>query len=189
MPLVLTTPPAVEPVLLSEAKAHLRVAHGDDDAFIAKLIVAARRAIEQRTGLRLISQNWSLFLDCWPDKTALSLVVSPVSEIVDVITFGEDDTPSTYDPAHYYLDQVTRPARIVLRNGRSPPRGNRPVNAVEIRFIAGFGASEALVPQDLKQAVLLTVAHWIDRRGEGEGGNLPLSALELLESHRIVRIV
>lgn len=192
MPLILTTPPAVEPVLLSEAKTHLRVAHADDDAFISKLIVAARRTVEARTALRLVTQNWSLFLDCWPDRTAVSLAVSPVSEIADVFTYGEDDTPSTYDPAHYYLDPVSKPARIVLRDGRVPPRGGRPINAIEIRFVAGFGANETQVPQDLKQAILLTVAHWFDRRGEGDGASvgagLPFPALELLETHRSVRI-
>jgi uncharacterized phiE125 gp8 family phage protein len=188
MPLILTTPPAAEPVSLTEAKSHLRVTHADDDAFISKLVTAARRAVEQRTGLRLVTQGLSLFLDCWPNTLAVSLAVAPVSAIADVITYGEDDTPSPYDPAHYYLDHVSHPARIVLREGRLPPRGGRPVNAIEIRFVAGYGAGEAEVPQDLKQAILLAVAHWFDRRGEGEGASLPFSALDLLDTHRIVRL-
>ena len=187
MPLILTTPPAAEPVSLAEAKAHLRVTHADDDAYISRLIAAARRAIELASGLRLVSQGWSLFADRWPDTPMLSLQLAPVSSITDIITYGEDDTAATVDPAHYYLDAVSRPGRAVLRDGRTPPRGGRAVNAIEVRFTAGFGAAAA-VPEELRQAVLMTVAHWYDHRGDGDGGVLPLAASELLSSQRIVRL-
>ncbi len=187
MPLILTTPPAAEPVSLAEAKAHLRVSHADDDAYISRLIAAARRTVERATSLRLVTQGWSLFADRWPDGPALSLQLSPVTAIADIITYGEDDTPATVDPAHYYLDHVSRPARAVLRDGRTPPRGGRPVNSIEVRFTAGFGAA-SLVPEDLRQAILLTVAHWFDHRGDGGGGALPLAAVELLTAHRTVRL-
>jgi hypothetical protein len=36
--------------------------------------------------------------------------------------------------------------------------------------------------------VLLTLAHWSDHRGDAEGGSLPLAALELLDTFRIVRL-
>lgn len=187
MPLILTTPPAAEPVSLAEAKTHLRVTHADDDAYIARLIVAARRAVEQATALRLVTQGWSLFVDRWPDCPALPLQLAPVTAISDIITYGDDDTTATVDPAHYYLDHASRPARAVLRDGRTPPRGGRPVNAIEVRFTAGFGAATA-VPEDLRQAILLTLAHWFDHRGDGEGGALPMAALDLLAVHRSVRL-
>ena len=68
MPSIQTSPPATEPVSLAEAKAHLRVTHNDDDAYITTLIKTARQGIEAQTGLGLISQGWSVFLDDWPEQ-------------------------------------------------------------------------------------------------------------------------
>ncbi len=93
MSLLLTTPPLVEPVSLTEAKTHLRVPHGDDDVLISVLITSARRRIETRTGLRLITQNWSQFMDCWPVFGVIDLRLNPVSAVVDVVVYGDDDTP------------------------------------------------------------------------------------------------
>lgn len=188
MPLILNTPPATEPVSLAEAKAHLRVTHADDDAYITSLVVGARRAVEARTGLALIDQGWSQWLDRWPDCAAASLSLAPVSAITDIVTYGEDGTPATYDAAHYYLDAASKPGRAVIRPGRLPPLAGRRVNGIEVRFTAGFGALPAAVPQDLKQALLLLVAHWFENRGDGGAASLPLPAAEILSRHRIARL-
>jgi uncharacterized phiE125 gp8 family phage protein len=187
MPLILTTPPATEPVALAEAKEHLRVTHTDDDQYISTLINAARRQIEARTGLRLITQAWSLFKDCWPVAPTLSLELSPVSAVADILVYGEEETPAVYDPAHYYLDAVSKPARVVLRSDRLPPMPGRRVNGIEVRFTAGFG-NAAAVPQDLKQAILILVAHWFDHRGDADGALLPLTVNDIIRQHKIARL-
>ena len=188
MTLVMTTPPAVAAVSLAEAKAHLRITHNDDDAYVQRLIAAAERVIEQRCSLRLILQTWSLFIDQWPDDGEVSLQMSPVSLLDDIIIYSEDDLPAVMDLAHVYLDGLAKPARVVLRSGRISPQAGRKVNGIELRFIAGFGALATNVPEDLRQAVLLTVAHWFDHRGEAEGGAVPLAAIEIIKSYRLVRL-
>ncbi len=187
MPLILTSPPATEPVSLAEAKLHLRVTHADDDTYISTLIIAARRQIEARTGLRLITQGWSLFRDCWPMQADLSLELPHVSAINDILVYGDDDTAATYDAAHYYLDAVSKPSRAVLRQDRLPPMPGRKVNGIEVKFTVGFGAAIA-VPQELKQAILILLAHWFDHRGDAEGALLPLNVNDIIRQHRIVRL-
>jgi uncharacterized phiE125 gp8 family phage protein len=141
MSLFLTTPPSVEPLSLLEAKAHLRVPHTDDDTYISTLITSARRRVELRTGLRLITQGWSQFLDCWPPFGTIELGVSPVSVVSDIIVYGDTDAAATIDAAHYFLDATSKPPRVVFRQGRCPSPPGRRAKGIEIRMIAGFGGN------------------------------------------------
>ena len=63
MTLFRTVEPALEPVTLAEAKAHMRLGHDSEDALIAGLIRAARDEVERTTGTALIDQDWRLALD------------------------------------------------------------------------------------------------------------------------------
>lgn len=60
MQIVQTVAPAQEPVSLAEAKLHLRVDHGLEDALIGALIITAREEAEFRTGQRLVTQTWTV---------------------------------------------------------------------------------------------------------------------------------
>ena len=184
MALILTTPPVAEPVSLSEAKAHLRITHSDDDTYIASLITTARRMMESRLSLALMPQAWALFADCWPDDGIFNLPLHPVTSIESIAVFSDDDTASTIDPSHFYLDTASRPARLVLRHGRffGPP--GRKANGIRISFEAGF----AEVPAELKQALLITIADWFAKRGDDDGGTLPPAALELMQPFKLARL-
>jgi len=63
MRLRLKTAPAVEPVTLEEAKAHLRVDGGDENALITALIATARMLGERETKRAFITQTWQMYLD------------------------------------------------------------------------------------------------------------------------------
>ncbi len=183
---ILITPPLVEPVTLVEAKAHLRVTHADDDDYIGKLIAAARRQVEMRTGLRLMSQVWRVFFDAWPENGVLCLPLSPLISVNELKILDADDVSVTVDPAHYVVDVAT--SRLALRPGRSVPRVSRTLGGVQLLVTAGFGASAANVPQELKQAVLLIVGHWFAHRGDTEMQSLPLSVQDTLRTFRVRRI-
>jgi uncharacterized phiE125 gp8 family phage protein len=64
--LTVETPPAIEPVTLTEAKQHLRVDIADDDTYIEALIVAARQYAEEYLDRALISQQLAVRMDTFP---------------------------------------------------------------------------------------------------------------------------
>ena len=188
MPAILITPPAAEPILLAEAKAHLRVVHAEEDQLISTLINSARRIVEARSGLLLIDQVWTSFLDDWPDSGVIELPLSPVSSIASVATYGEDDIAAAVDPAHYYADTASRPPRLLLRGSRVWARPGRIANGIAITVTAGFGPAAADVPQPLRQAILILIAHWFEHRGTENPPPLPLTLDALIRPWREVRL-
>lgn len=185
---VLLTPPASEPVSLAEAKAQIGVAHGDDDQLIAALVAAARRVVEARTGLVLMAQRWLCWRDAWPADGVIALPVAPLRAVEEIGVHGEDDARAVIDPAHYIVDAASLPPRVLLRGSRLWPAPGRALNGISIEVAAGFGTAAADVPQPLRQAVLLLVAHFYAQRGDEPGGGLPLGLGALLDPYRMVRL-
>ena len=188
MALLLTTPPIAEPLALADVKAHLRLAITDDDVYITALISAARRAIESRYGLSLMPQSWALFADHWPQDGVFHIPLWPVQSVASLTVFADDDTPATIDPAHYYLDGATRPARLALRQGRvfAPPGRN--INGLKLAFSAGFGADASAVPAEIKEGLMAIVADWYQNRGDAAGGTLPATAITALAAYKNARL-
>ncbi|HWE18271.1 MAG TPA: head-tail connector protein [Hyphomicrobiaceae bacterium] len=192
MPLILTSGPAVEPVTLAEAKAHLRVDTNAEDTLIASLVVTSRLHVEAAVGLALITQSWSWFRDAWPPGAALDLPLRPLQSIAAVRLYDETGAASTLDPATYFLDGAGNPARLVRRGALAWPRPGRIANGIEVAFTAGYGPAVADVPAPIRQAVLLLVAHWYEHRSPLEVGAhaepVPDMVTELLAPYRTMRL-
>lgn len=172
MTLFRTVEPAVEPVTLAEAKAHLRVVHDSEDDLIGGLVRAARQEVEARTGMALIDQNWRLALDRWPAHGRVLLMRHPVKQVLSVTVYGSEGEASLIAPASYQLDRLSRPARLHFEEQPTP---GLVMNGIEIDFLAGFGEAGTDVPDLLKRAVLMLVAHWYEFRGSYGPADQPVS--------------
>ncbi len=161
MTLIRTVEPSAEPVTLAEAKAHLRLDHSSEDGLLSGLIRAAREEIERTAGLALIGQSLRLALDEWPRHGTVTIPVHPVRAILSVTAYGPQGEVSLVDPSSYQADTVSRPARVFFREA---PPALRTMNGIEIDFTAGFGEAGTDVPDLLRRAMLLLVAHWYEFR-------------------------
>lgn len=172
MALFRTSGPDAEPLTTAECKAHLRVSHSNDDDLIAGLIRAAREEVERHTGVGLIDQDWRLALDCWPQSEHVTIPRHPVKQILSVTIYGSEGEASLLDPAGYQLDPLSRPARLHFKNRPSPGIA---MNGIEIDFRAGHGEAGTDVPDLLKRAMMLLVAHWYEFRAEYGAADQPVS--------------
>jgi uncharacterized phiE125 gp8 family phage protein len=192
MALVLTSGPAIEPVTLAEAKAHLRVDGSAEDTLIASLIVTSRLHIEAALGLALITQSWSCFLDTWPPGRDIVLPLRPVQSIAAVRLYAADESLQTVPSDTYALDSASTPARLVRKANLAWPKPTRAANGIEIALVAGYGNAAANVPAPIRQAILLLIAHWYEHREPIEIGAASVPAppmvSELLQPYRLVRL-
>lgn len=167
--LALKTAPAEEPVTTAQAKTHARIDITDDDTLIGTLIKAARRWIENLTGIRMVTQTWNYYLDAFPCGNAIKIPVGPVSAVSSVKYTDAAGAVSTLSAASYVVDLVSLPARIVLKDNYSWPADVlQVVNGVNIEFVAGYGAAAA-VPEELALAVNMLVSYWYENRDAAAG--------------------
>lgn len=203
MGLIQTTPPAIEPLTLDQAKDHLRVDQdvNDDDAIIASLIVAAREYAEAYTHRALITQEWQLTLDEFPRAHHYAermprefRLPKPKLQSVGSITYVDDsDVTQTLDPALYIVDATSVTGRIALVRHACWPWAWRQANSVTVPFTCGYGDTADDVPAAIKQAMLLSIGSWYENResvivsvGRSLVAEVPFTVDALLSIHRVV---
>ncbi len=175
-------------------KDHLRLGTGfaDDglqDGLVESYLRAAIAAIEGRIGKALIARSFLLTLEDWRTGSEHALPLAPVVAVASVTVIDQTGASSLVDAARYRLIKDTHRPRLVSTGTLLPvvPEGGR----LEIVFEAGFGATWALVPADLGQAVFLLAAEYYETRHDldGRAGGLPHAVVTLIERWRTVRIL
>lgn len=146
MALVYRSGPAVEPLSLADAKAHLRLETSADDALVTSLIITSRLHIEAALGLALTAQDWTLVLDAWPATGVVTIPMRPVSAVTAVRVRAADGSASVVPPERYLFEGAGLPPRLVPVSDALPSPG-RAAGGIEIDFTAGFGTAAASVPE------------------------------------------
>src|SRR3990167_9642771 len=138
----IATAAAAIPVTLTEAKAHLRIDNSTEDTLITTLINVATEYAEKRLSRSLISQTWDLYLDEFPSENKIVIPFPPLQSITYIKYYDSNNIQQTWASSNYVLDTIKEPGEVVQSSAGSgyPGTYDRP-NAVNIRFIAGYGAA------------------------------------------------
>lgn len=205
---VLAAPAATEPVTAAEFKTHVRDS-GLSDTEANSFVSQARNLIEEMTGLAFVAQSWRLSLDAWPlgqeqwwdgvRQMARSEIYSgqgdvyppryPLQNITSVTVYDEDGNASVITVGDVFdVDTYQKPGRLTLKRGATWPIALRANNAIQIIYVAGFGAA-ADVPAVLKAAILQVAAYLYSHRGDDCDVGMALRAAGgLLASYAVARI-
>lgn len=162
MTLQLITAPAAEPVTLAEAKLHLRVDTADEDALIGSLIAAARQRAEHELRRSLVTQTWERVLDAFPGAE-IELGMGPVQSVTSILYADAAGITQTLASSAYVLDNVREPGWVLPAAGLAWPETAATVNAVRVRYVAGYG-NAATVPSGIKQWMLLQIGAMYENR-------------------------
>lgn len=188
------TAPTADLLDLAEVKAHLRaVEFTDDDALIEGLVATATGHLDAEPGIlgrALITQTWALTMASPPAGTCLVLPIPAVQEVSAIKYFDADDAEQTFAADQYRLIPRADDALVELVPDASWPDVGPRSDAFRVEYVTGYGDVASDVPQPIRQAALLLVAHWYDNREatrERSFSALPMGVRSLLMNYRLAR--
>lgn len=177
-------------ITIEEAKAHLRVEHGEEDALITSLIASASRHIENRTGQVFDKRDGIVMIaDRLPKGSeGLELERTPVRSVTEVAYLDSDGLRVLMPEAAIYVEKrrvypVIYPAIDASWPENRPQRGS-----VQITVNAGYEDP----PADVRSAALLIIGHLYENRESVIIGTisseLPMGVEMLLAPYVIHRV-
>ena len=181
--LKLITPPTVEPVTLEQALNQCHANAGIEDAWFTQTIKSAREFAEDYQWKAYISQTWQMTFDVLPPHV-IYIPRAPLISVDSVDVYDVDNVKTEMDMDDFYVDSDTEPARMILNKGNEWPDVElREMSCVKIGFTAGYGTTATTVPEAVKDAILLYIAHaWNNRAGEYQ---FPRQFFDLLRPNRL----
>lgn len=209
MRVVLTTPPASEPLTAAEVKARLNIGSEVTDDVVNAYVKAARQAIDGWDGWlgrALINQSYTIYLSDFCSHIELPVV--PAASITSVKYVDADGVEQAVDPSVYQL-RPGNPPMLELQYGESWPSHRSQEDAVRIAYVAGYGSSGSSVPEPIRQAICLQVSQMRSLGGQnlflsedtaigigtkryvvgGSAGEvLNSAAVALLQTYRVMRL-
>ncbi|HUX02264.1 MAG TPA: phage head-tail connector protein [Phycisphaerae bacterium] len=174
---IVTVEPAVEPLLLADAKLFLRVDDTAEDVLIERLIKTARRTVEDESGRALITQTRKLYLRRFPGCTIR--LPNPPLKTAPTIDYTDADGNAqqlTFAAGDYQVDIASSPGRVEPAYGSSWPSTRDIPNAVAVTFTCGYGDAGSAVDERAIHAIEIMLAAWFADR---ENGEIPPAALRL----------
>jgi uncharacterized phiE125 gp8 family phage protein len=202
--LIVTTPPASEPVTLADARLHCRVEISDDDALISALITAAREYCEKEVRRAFITRSYQLRMTRFPYSVPIAyypfytlermpnqlfgtieLPRPPLISVDAVKYIDANGTLQTLDPTLYQVESGgVCQGLITPAYGLLFPVTRYEMGAVQVNFTAGY-SDPTQIPSSLKAAMKLCIGHWYRNReavSEGSFAEVPMAVPALLSS-------
>lgn len=185
-----TTDSATEPLDKTEVRLQLKnEGITADNDLLDIYIKAARQMAEDYTNTALIIKTIEQVYEMFPvasennPHAALKLAVSPLSSVSTLHYKDGDGTDVLIESTNYDVNNAIKPGLLAPKPNYSWPTVYNGLNAVKAVYVAGY-ADAASVPTPIKQAMLLSIAHWYRKRIDTPR-SMPTQAEFLLNPYRV----
>jgi len=178
--LSLDTAPTELVTTRDEGRAFCRIDLQEDNGLVERLIASAAERCLKVAGRALVTQTWLLRLDsfCVPvggtvvywdcrHGWTLSPPLAPFQSVTWIKYYDTAGVQQTLSASLYTAVASQVRGRIVAAAGTSWPATQSRPQAVEVKFVAGYGAAAA-VPSEIKARVWNYVAYCYRNRLEVE---------------------
>lgn len=162
------TPPAVEPITLTEAKLWLKVDGDAENDLIEVLISAAREVAEHYTNRKFITTTVA---ETFGVNETFTLSLGTLQAVTIVTVDGQ-----TLDEGEYEVTTDDYGCKVVVFN-------TAPASAPTITYTVGYGDAASDVPKAVIQAMQLTIAEFYENRAD-RSRRLPTASQFLLNTER-----
>lgn len=153
---------AIEPISLTDVKAHLRLDTDDEDDVLTGLIAASTNLVEEYLGKTLIKKLWRIE-EIGIEVDSVHEIVLPRGPLLKVLMVQR------VMPNDGYIN-----IRYAVKNHFSKPiiafKSHLPVS---VTYEAGYGYYPKDIPPPIRHALLTLVAHFYENRN----GQLKMSEL------------
>jgi uncharacterized phiE125 gp8 family phage protein len=186
--------PKREPVELTDLEMHLRldIDYPTEQPLLESYISAARKLIEQITGLALMQQTWLYYMENWPRGDFFKLPYPPLISVTSVKYRDSDYVEREQAAGERRVLTKVKPGRVALDYGEVWPSDTLIDNAEAIytEFICGYGTARTDVPEPIRVAIMQLVGHLYENREKTSVQQLmdvPYTVFNLVESYRVSR--
>lgn len=162
MALKLITAASTLAVTLEDAKTSCRIDESALDIEVTGAIHAATKIVEHESGRCIMTQTWELTLDAFPEAFELTRV--PVQSVTSLKYYDTDGVQQTLSNTLYALDNVDDYGfgYVVPVYAGAWPSSRDQINAVTVRYVAGYATTAADVSPSDNLKIKILLAHWVN---------------------------
>lgn len=172
-------------ITLAEVKAFLKVDHTLDDALINSLIAVTTEFAENYMHRDLLTTTYENYRDTFYEDLTLRRGGYQSLEKIEYLSDGS----FVLLPSTEYI--VSKGEIFGTICEIAAPNTDNVCNSIKITFKAGFGNTEANVPEDIKLAMKMHIAFLYTNRGDCSNvkNGLPIASVLIYKNYKIIDIV
>ena len=160
----LVTAPVRQPINISECKDQMRIEHSDDDIIINRFIDTATRYVDVTgaLGKAMITQTWGEWIA--PNPSVVYLSLGPVQSVSAIKYYDADNVLQTDTLSKYHVLGTSGRMLVSPKTGFNWPTTFQRDDAIKIEYVIGYGDAPTDVPETIRHALFMLVAHYYENR-------------------------